>query len=534
MAQTLSTNDKQAARIVAALEFLGEASRGYESVASGIRNHDDGSTHYMKPERATYAEGAEIFSAAAAEEREEVQLSRTFNYRPLDGAHATARALFEVYGHPGFGRAQWTMFGKIPPQRRVVNVSPTDTVEVPWGQLDVPDLKAVLTLGATRDEEKGILFEITANCRKKMEKAVTGLFNKIESILKSESIYKGKAITGAEEPEFLDLTRINEDEVIFKDHIQQALEHEVWFTIENYKLMLADRQPTRWVSLLAGDYGTGKTLATMLTAKRCERHGITFIQCRPAQDNLEQVMQTAMLYSPAVVAYEDVETAVGSSSSQATISRMLEAFDGIRSKGADVQVILTSNRPEEIDPGIIRAGRVHTYLKFEGLDAEALGKLITVKVGAARLDSFDAEAVFQACKDYSPSFMDLVIRVSQRYALSRNHKRLVGGDKVVDKFGANVTSDDQVLDYRISTQDLVSAAERLHPQWLLMQEAKGRKGANKPSVESVLMPQILAAVRTELHGTPLVGPDGNPARGEHLGALKKATFEKHLEKVGSH
>jgi SpoVK/Ycf46/Vps4 family AAA+-type ATPase len=415
----------------------------------------------------------------------------------------------------------------------VVNVSPTETVEVPWGLLEVPDLRATLVLGATRDEEKGVLFQITAQCRKKMEKAVTGLFNKIEDVLKHHSIYKGKAITGAEEPEFLDLSRINENEVIFKSHIQEALEHEVWFTVENYKLMLADRQPTRWVSLLAGDYGTGKTLATMLTAKRCERNGITFIQCRPAQDNLEQVMQTAMLYSPAVVAYEDVETAAGSNSSAATISRMLEAFDGIRSKGADVQVILTSNRPEEIDPGLIRAGRVHTYLKFEGLDAEALAKLITVKVGQDRLVDFKPEEVYEACKDYSPSFMDLVIRVSQRYALSRNHKRLRGGDQITDANGTWVPSDQEVLSYQISTADLVSAAQRLHPQWELMQEAKGRKGLNKPTVDGLLQGMVQASVRTELLGTPLKDQRNND-QGLYIGATKRDTFENHLEKLSNH
>jgi transitional endoplasmic reticulum ATPase len=532
MATELSVNKKKAEQIQAALEVLGEVTRGYESVSSGIRNHSDGSTHYMKPEKSTYADGAEIFSAAAAEEREEVMVSRTFNYRPLDGAHATARALFELYGHPGFGKAQWSMFGKIPPQRRVVNVSPFDTVEVPWGQLEIPDLKAVLTLGASRDEEKGVLFAITANCKKKMEKAVTGLFNKIEQVLKEQSIYKGKAITGAEEPEFLDLSRIRPEEVVFKHHIQEALEHEVWFTIENYQLMLADRQPTRWVSLLAGDYGTGKTLATMLTAQRCEQNGITFIQCRPAQDNLEQVMQTAMLYAPAVVAYEDVETAAGSGASAATISRMLEAFDGIRSKGADVQVMLTSNRPEDIDPGLIRAGRVHTYLRFEGLDADALQKLVLVKVGKDRLENYDPARVFSACVDYSPSFMDLVIRVAQRYALSRNYKRLHEGHEVQNADGTPAVSPNEALSYRISTDDLVSAAERLHPQWELMQEAKGRKGQSKKSFEDVMIPMLRAAVRTEVVGLPMVTSDGSSDRDVFVGAGKQSTFEKHMEKVG--
>jgi hypothetical protein len=531
MATELSTNKKQAEAIREALRNLGNATRGYESVSSGIRSHKDGSTHYMKPEKATYAQGAEIFTAAAAEEREEVMVQRTFDYRPYDGAHALARALFQVYGHPGFGKAQYTMFGKIPPERKVVHTSHNTTVEVPWGELEIPDIPCTLHLTTEMHNEKGLLFKLVAICRKKVEQEVTGLFNLVQTVLEQESIYKGKAITGAETPEFLDLSKIRPDEVIFKHHIQEALEHEVWFVIENYKLMLADRQPTRWVSLLAGDYGTGKTLATMLTALRCQQNGITFIQCRPAQDNLEQVMQTAMLYSPAVVAYEDVETVAGSNASSATISRMLEAFDGIRSKGADVQVILTSNRAEEIDPGIIRAGRVHTYLHFEGLDAEALTKLITVKVGEARLENLDGDAVFAACEKYSPSFMDLVIQVARRYALSRNHKTLTAEHEVIDKNGVTVPGEKEFLDYRISTEDLVSAAQRLLPQWELMQEAKGRKAGQRPTMESILDNHITAIVRSEIQGTPLVQQNGGN-QGLWLGTVKKTTAEAVLEKLG--
>lgn len=530
-AQELSTNKEQAIRINAILEQLGDAVRGYESVATGIHSHKDGSTHYMKPEKSTYAEGAEIFSAAAAEEREEVMVQRTFDYRPYDGAHALAQALFDLYGHPGFGKAQYTMFGKIPPERKVVQVSHNKTIEIPWGELSVPDLKASLHLMEERHKEKGLLFKIVTVCKKKQEKAVTGLYNLVQQKLEQHSIYKGKAITGSEVPEFLDLSKIKPEEVIFKNNIQQALEHEVWFPIEHYDLVQADGQPTRWVSLLAGDYGTGKTLATMLTAQRAEKNNITFIQCRPGVDNLEQVMATAMLYSPAVVAYEDVEQAANASSSSATISKMLEAFDGIRSKGADVQVMLTSNRPDEIDPGLIRAGRVHTYLLFEGLDAEALTKLITIKVGTRRLENLDGAAVFEACKDYSPSFMDLVIRISQRYAISRHYSSKVADEpEVFHADGTSTINRDELLDYRISTSDLVSAAERLHPQWELMQDAKARKSLHRPTIESLMSEITTAIVRSEINGTPLKRAD-NEDYGMWLGTTEKTSAEAVREQL---
>lgn len=503
MAYTLSTNEEAALKIKFALEQLSVATESFESVASGIRNHSD--TWYIKPEEKTYQDMAEIATAAAKEEQEIVNPVRVFNYRPHDGAHATAKVLFDTWGYAGFGKTiPATMFSpERPPQRITINVGPKETLEVPWGWLALPDLKATLKLGATRDPEKGILYVLNVECPKLYEKAIKGLFRLIEDELEKNSIYKGKAITAAEEPEFIDLSRLKPEEIVFKHEVQEALAHEVWFAIENRDFMLADGQPTRWVTMLDGKYGTGKTLASMLTAKRCQEHGITFIQVRPGTDDLKLAMQTASLYAPAVVAFEDVDTVADpEKASEAEISRLLESFDGIRSKGADVQVILTTNHSDKIHAGLLRAGRLHTYILFGDLDADALMQLLRVKVGENRLVDIDQEAVYKACEGYEPAFMDLVIQVSRRYALSRNVQELT-------KNLGRRPSRQEALAYKISTIDLGLAANRLRPQHQKMLEAasKGRK-----ETFEVVYKQIL---REALHGMPLFDAD-NDSTGWHI------------------
>lgn len=512
VAQQLSTNKESAQRIIGILEQLAGATRTHESVAQGIRNHNE--TFYLKPEDKTYANMAEIALAAAKEEQETARFSRTFMYRPWDGAHATASALKKLFGYPGFGlKIPATFFSpEIPPQNISIPVSPTEKVEIPWGQMLIPDLKALLQFDATMDREKGQLFVLHVDAPKKMESAINGFLELVERELHEHSIYKGKAITGAGEPEFLDLSRIRPEEVIFRKTVQDALEHEVWFAIENYQLMLADRQPTRWVTLCAGDYGTGKTLATSLTALRCQQNGITFIQARPGQDDLKTVMQTALLYAPAVVAFEDVDTIADPTKANPTeISQLLEAFDGIRSKGADVQVIMTTNNQDRIHAGLVRAGRLHTYIVFEDLDSEALHHLIKIKVGENRLTKIDPARVYEACRDYTPAFMDLVIQVAKRYALSRNHKKLTEGNELFGKDGQNAVSQATLLDYRISTEDLVSAAERLRPQYDLMTGSKDKEP--RYGVEQALQ----LAIGEVLSTTSVVDSDGDPVgTGWHL------------------
>lgn len=486
MVHELTTNQESKKQIIAALEALGDASRSFESVSSGIR--DTNETFYTKPAPKTYGQMAEIATAAAKEQQEKIVVSRTFPYRPWDGAHATAKALYETWGYAGFGKTiPADLFNpERPPERQTIEVGPGETIEVPWGWLQVPDLNALFKLGAARDRERGILFQLDVECPKLMEKAVTGFLSIVEETLANHSIYKGKAITGAEFPEFIDLSKVNPDHVIYRHNIQESLKHEVWFAIENHELMTMDNQPTRWVTMLDGPFGTGKTLALSLTAQRCQQNGITYIQVRPGKDDLTACMQTAVIYQPAVVAFEDVDTVADpSSTTRVEISHLLDAFDGVRSKGADVQLILTTNHSDRIHPGLLRAGRLHTYLLFGDLDADALLKLLTVKVGEKRLLDIDKDKIYQACTGFAPAFMDLVIQVAKRYALSRNT------EKLGEILGRTPTAQ-ECMDYQISTDDLVDAAIRLRPQWQKQKDAEDKEPL--PTLEVALAAHIQKAI----------------------------------------
>jgi hypothetical protein len=479
----LSQNKEKTAKIISLLAELDENISEFVSVANGIKDHDE--KFYLKPETASYAMMAEIASKAAAEERETAAITREFRYRPWDGANAVANVLSQTFGYPGFGKGIEMPFGgKIPPQRINVNVGVDETIEVPWGQLEVPDMEAVFHLGANRDGELGLLFMLTIELPKKFEKAARGLMNQIEAYLKTNSIYKGKAITGGETPEFIDLSKVSRANFVYKREVDTALEAEIWNPLRYPALYEKDGQPLRWISLLAGGYGTGKTSAAQLTAQVATENGWTFIQARPNKDNLQEVMSLAHIYAPAVVFYEDVDV-VANTPDQGIISSLLEAFDGMRSKGHPVSVMMTTNHPENIHPGLIRAGRLHTYLVFGDLDQEALTHLIQVKVGKAQLKAdLDYDAVYDSCKQYSPSFMALVIDLAKRYAffdwtdVVRNEYLANNPNASAEQISAYVNAkiekeSEADFSYQLSTENLVDAALRLREQWQLTSDNAG-------------------------------------------------------------
>jgi len=126
--------------------------------------------------------------------------TKTFRFRPLDGAAAFERALRRVFGNSGIGRPTWTFFGKIPPALISVDVGLHESIQVPQGEIEVPSFEGTIELGQTRHRELGHLFQITITCPRKYKANVEGLFKVIEEELHARSIYKGKAIDGQTVP----------------------------------------------------------------------------------------------------------------------------------------------------------------------------------------------------------------------------------------------------------------------------------------------------------------------------------------------
>jgi len=87
------------------------------------------------------------------------------------------------------------------------------------------DPDSQLNLGATVDPEVGPLFcEIGVKCQKQYRAAVEGIFRCIEEELKSNSIYRGKAINGKDEPDFLDTNSVNGEQVVYSSETLLQLE----------------------------------------------------------------------------------------------------------------------------------------------------------------------------------------------------------------------------------------------------------------------------------------------------------------------
>lgn len=411
---------------------------------------------------------------------------KVFRYRPYDVAYALHMTLKEIFGTTGIGEAWKDAFGETHhPELVSVKTGLTEEVQVPWDWTAFPPLgkDSRIHVGFARDKEAGLLGKLTFHAPRHQRAVVEGIYRAIEERLAKHSIYKGKALLKGDSmmPEFLDVKKINPNLVIYSEDVLTQLQANVWSLIEHTDLMRELGEPLKRAVLLEGPYGTGKSLAAFLTAQRATANGWTFLFCRPG-DDLDAAMQTAQLYSPAVVFFEDIDV-IGDAGDPQRVSKLLDSFDGIGAKGSEVIAMLTTNRKDKIHKGMLRPGRLDAVISINGLDESGVKKLLNAHVPAGMLLDIDYAAVYNAFKEFTPAFAVEAIGRAKRYAIART------GSKP---------------DF-LATEDFVGAARSLDAQLDLMRDADEEK--TRPALE-VALGNVVADV---LDQVKFVDSDGDEA-----------------------
>lgn len=440
------SNEKETKeRFLQALAAIGD---GVFSADQGIAYHKDPKNKISLPEGMTAAKGAATLADVAQALTQTEVFTKTFKYRPLDGAYALTQVMAKFFGTTGRGVPIQTMFGSIPPQQREIEISPGVSVQVPWGHIAFEHFDGTLMLGAIQHEELGLLFQVSLECPKIHGKSVSGFWKLIEEQLERHSIYKGQSFRERKSGQDDGIAFLNlapNRTIVYNDDVYAKLENTVWGVIENAELFRQDHRKLNRRVLLFGPYGTGKSECGVLTADLANRHGWTFIQFHSGKgtlDDLEATLNTAKLYQPAVVFIEDVDI-YAANQDEKFQARLSNLIDGVGSKGDKVMLVMTSNRAATFSKAMLRAGRIDAMIEVGPLNRDATEKMIRLVIGDARLSpEIDFNAIHEAMEGYEPAFVRLTFDQAAEAAIIRN-KSLV---------------------YQLDTPDFVNAANLLRPQ----------------------------------------------------------------------
>lgn len=442
---TMWSKEAQEMNNARAAEFLEEIGGGRVTAESVFEYRADSSPQIALPsvpEKMPLDEAAILIVRAAEAEKETYEFTREFQCRPMDGAYAFDVIVKEVYGMSALGKAVHTMFGTQPPEYKTVNISPTETVQVPWGHLEFPPLEANFVLTARRDEDYGLAFAIVVTAPKKHRVKIDGLFALVEARLRKASIYRNKALLGVgrldsrgsyREPVFFNPYEVDREKVVYAKEVYDALYHSTWGRIANAEALRIASVGLGNKVLMHGENGTGKTLAAAVTAQFCLEHGWSMIQARWDED-LKQVVKFAELIGvPTCVVIEDIEKLIQRDPKE--MDALLDLFDGIGAKNREVMLLMTSNHVDELTRSMTRAGRIDRMIHVGSLDRDGVERLINALIPAEQREDLDYEALHVAYEGYAPSWIVEAlknVKVASIIRTGKNGQPLATEDFVVE------------------------------------------------------------------------------------------------------
>lgn len=224
--------------------------------------------------------------------------------------------------------------------------------------------------------------------------------------------------------------------------------------------------------LLAGPPGCGKTLLAKAIANES---GINFISVKgpellnmyvgESEKAVRRCFQRARDSSPCVIFFDELDSlcpmriGAESGSTSRVVNQMLTEMDGLNVRG-NVFVMAATNRPDIIDPAVLRPGRIEKTLYVGLPNADDRAKILQtltkngVKPPISSLVSLDAIARDERCSRFTGADLSSLVREAAENAL-REHlsiEHVIGQDDGMDD-----------LDIRLSPEHFEKSWKKVKP-----------------------------------------------------------------------
>jgi transitional endoplasmic reticulum ATPase len=196
--------------------------------------------------------------------------------------------------------------------------------------------------------------------------------------------------------------------------------------------------------LLHGPPGCGKTLLAMAVATESQAN---FISIRgpevfskwvgESEKAIREIFRKARMAAPSIIFFDEFDSLVprrgmggDSRVTERVISQLLTEIDGLLTL-QNVLVIAATNRPDLIDPAVLRPGRFDRRVYVPPPDEAARLKILEIKTEGMPLDeSVDIKDLTRRMGGYSGADIDSVVREAAMHALRRDTE--VGSVTIAD------------------------------------------------------------------------------------------------------
>ncbi len=219
------------------------------------------------------------------------------------------------------------------------------------------------------------------------------------------------------------------------EKVKQDLQEAVEWPLKNPKdFERLGITPPRGI-LLYGPPGCGKTMLAKAVATESNAN---FISVKGPQlfskwvgeseKRVRELFRKAKQVSPSIIFFDEIDALVpkrglgfGENVSEKVVSQMLTEMSGLEDLH-DVVVIAATNRPDMLDPALLRPGRFDRKILVSGPDEKARLKILELKTKNVPLKVVNLKKIAKETEGFSGADIDVLIREAAMNALRRDKK----------------------------------------------------------------------------------------------------------------
>jgi hypothetical protein len=278
-------------------------------------------------------------------------------------------------------------------------------------------------------------------------------FRDLESRVAAGKTYRGRVISLESYQDYSGrggsvkvhrLHRVEREDVILPAQTLALLDHNVAQFVAARDRIRALRFSTKKGLLFYGPPGTGKTHTIHYLAGQLPDHTTLLVTAEQVV-LLGEYFRLARFLQPSIMVVEDVDLIardrehLNTPGQEALLNKLLNEMDGLR-EDADVLFILTTNRPEHLEPALAsRPGRIDQAIEFPLPDDEGRRKLVSLYARGLEIGPAVMDLLVRRTRAASPAFIKELMRRSAQFQIE------AGGGATLLETAVNSAIDEMVF-----------------------------------------------------------------------------------------